>query len=65
MRAGPWESVADFDAWWKEHGREIRRMAVATPPKDFETITNPEWEKIAVEIERFQKERTEAERRTA
>lgn len=57
MTAGPWKSVKEFEAWWKAHGREIRRMTVATPPEDFETITNPEWHAIAEKIEAFQEQR--------
>lgn len=56
MIAGPWSSRAEFEAWWKATGREFRRMAVATPPVDFETITNPEWHRIAEVIEKFQRD---------
>ena len=56
-----WKSVAEFDAWWKANGREVRRMTVATPPVDFETITNPEWHAIAEKIEAFQEKRKRME----
>jgi len=48
-----WRSRADYDAWWKANGREFRRMSVATPPEDYETITNPEWHALAEKIETF------------
>lgn len=37
-----WRTRADYDAWWRVNGDAFRRLSVATPPVDFETITNPE-----------------------
>jgi hypothetical protein len=48
-----WRTRADYDAWWRENGREFNRMAIATPPKNFEEVTNPEWHRIAEKIEAF------------
>jgi len=57
MIAGPWKSVAEFEAWWKANVVEFNRMAVATPPRNFEEVTNPEWHRIAEKIEALQAKR--------
>jgi len=57
MTYGPWLSPAEFEAWWKSHGREFRRLSVSTAPEDYETITSPEWLEGAAAIERFQAKR--------
>lgn len=44
MTVPTWTSRADFEAWWKEHGREFRRLVVTDPE---------EHERIAREIEAF------------
>ena len=56
-----WQSVAEFESWWRINGRELRRMTVATPPLNFEIITNPEWHAIAEKIEAFQERRNRGE----
>lgn len=48
-----WRTRADYDAWWAKNGDAVRRLTVATPPRDLETITNPEWHRIARQIEVF------------
>jgi hypothetical protein len=57
MKAGPWRSVEEFEAWWKENGAAFRRLSVATPPVNYETIVDPEYLRIATEIESFQRKR--------
>lgn len=52
-----WKSVAEFEAWWKENGREFRRQSVAIPPVDYETIVDPVYLETAAAIERFQRKR--------
>ena len=54
MKAGPWKTVVEFEAWWKTNVRELNRMAVATPPRNYDIVTNPEWHRIAAQIEAFQ-----------
>ena len=47
-----WRTRADYDAGWAVNGDAMRRLSVATPPIR-ETITNPEWHRIARQIEAF------------
>ena len=54
MNVSAWKDRAEFEAWWKAHGAEFRRLSVATPPVDFETITDPEYLRVAALIEKFQ-----------
>lgn len=44
MTVPDWPSRAEFEAWWREHGREFRRLAVTDPE---------EHERIARKIETF------------
>ena len=53
INATAWKDRAEFDAWWRKHGAEFRRLSVRTPPVGFETITDPEYLRIAALIEAF------------
>jgi hypothetical protein len=55
MDVPAWKDRAEFEAWWRAHGAEFRRLSVATPPVNYETITDPEWLRVALLIEEFQK----------
>lgn len=48
MTFGPWLSAAEFEAWWKKHGDEFRRLSVADPE---------EYERGMQVIEKFQHKR--------
>lgn len=54
---GAWKSVADFEKWWAANVDAFNRLAVATPPRNFEEVTNPEWHRIARKVEAFQRAR--------
>jgi len=40
-----WKTREDFEAWWREHGRDYRALSVSDPK---------EWERGAKLIEAFQ-----------
>lgn len=44
MTIPAWTSRAEFEAWWREHGRAFRLLSVSDPE---------EWERIARKIEAF------------
>lgn len=52
MNVPDWKTRDEFEAWWRAHGREFRRLAVKTPPRGSE-VTDPEWLRIAAKIEAF------------
>lgn len=53
MNVPAWKDRAEFEAWWRDHGDEFRRLAVRTPPQGTK-ITDPEWLRVAALIEAFQ-----------
>lgn len=53
MNVPAWKDRAEFEAWWKAHGAEFRRLSVATPPSG-ELILNTEYQRVAALIEAFQ-----------
>ncbi len=46
MTAGPWESRAAFESWWRENVTAFNRLAVTD---------REEWERIARQVEDFQR----------
>jgi hypothetical protein len=53
MDVPKWKDRAEFEAWWKAHGDEFRRLSVRTPPEGYETVTDPEYLRIIALIEAF------------
>lgn len=53
MTVPDWRTRAEFEAWWRAHGAEFRRLSVRTPPRDYDKIVDPEWLRIAAKIEAF------------
>ena len=53
MNVPAWKDRAEFEAWWKAHGAEFRRLSVATPPAG-ELTLNTEYLRVAALIEAFQ-----------
>ena len=47
MKAGPWSSRADFEAWWRENVVALNRLSVT----DYE-----EWVRVSAAVETFQRE---------
>lgn len=52
MNVPDWQTRAEFEAWWKAHGREFRMLSVRTRPHGQE-VTDPEYLRIAAKIEAF------------
>lgn len=58
MNVPDWKNRAEFDAWWKAHGDEFRRLSARTPPRwvgNDPVVTDPEYLRIAALIEKFNK----------
>lgn len=48
MTAGPWHSIAAFEAWWRANVIAFNRLSVTDPL---------EWERVAAKVEAFQARR--------